>query len=105
MRTFFFDKSLADGHATTDAEIEQRLATIEKSGMLCLGVLHNIFDLMETSQILLQSSVPMHFNPGYRLELPLLVSLTRQVMEATGAWTCLTLKLISQSLSTMPSKL
>jgi Glycosyl hydrolases family 39 len=44
MRTFFFDKSLADGHATTDAEIEQRLATIQKSGMVCLGVLHNIFD-------------------------------------------------------------
>jgi hypothetical protein len=45
MRTFFFDKSLADGHPTTDAEIEQRLLTIEKSGMTCLGVLHNIFDI------------------------------------------------------------
>ncbi|HET9918990.1 MAG TPA: GDSL-type esterase/lipase family protein [Ktedonobacteraceae bacterium] len=42
MRTFFFDKSLADGHATTDAEIEQRLKTIENSGMTCLGVLVNI---------------------------------------------------------------
>lgn len=42
MRTFFFDKSLADGHATTDAELEQRLKTIENSGMVCLGVLHNI---------------------------------------------------------------
>ena len=45
MRTFFFDKSLADGHATTDAEIEQRLKTIENSGMTCLGVLHNIFNV------------------------------------------------------------
>jgi len=45
MRTFFFDKSLADGHATTDAEIEQRLQTIEKSGMTCLGVLFNIFNV------------------------------------------------------------
>ena len=45
MRTFFFDKSLADGHPTTDAEIEQRLETVEKSGMTCLGVLHNIFDV------------------------------------------------------------
>ena len=26
MRTFFFDKSLADGHATTDAEIEHAVA-------------------------------------------------------------------------------
>jgi Glycosyl hydrolases family 39 len=45
MRTFFFDKSLADGHPTTDAEIEQRLVTIEKSSMTCLGVLQNIFDV------------------------------------------------------------
>ena len=45
MRTFFFDKSLADGHSTTDAEIEQRLKTIENSGMTCLGVLFNIFDV------------------------------------------------------------
>jgi Glycosyl hydrolase catalytic core len=45
MRTFFFDKSLADGHVTTDAEIEQRLQTVENSGMTCLGVLHNIFDV------------------------------------------------------------
>src|SRR5271157_5435467 len=45
MRTFFFDKSLADGHPTSDAEIEQRLKTIENSGMACLGVLHNIFDV------------------------------------------------------------
>lgn len=45
MRTFFFDKSLADGHPTTDAEIEQRLQTIERSGMTCFGVLHNIFDI------------------------------------------------------------
>lgn len=42
MRTFFFDKSLADSHTTTDSEIEQRLQTIEKSGMTCLGVLFNI---------------------------------------------------------------
>jgi hypothetical protein len=45
MRTFFFDKSLADHHPTTDAEIEQRLVTIENSGMTCLGVLENIFDV------------------------------------------------------------
>lgn len=45
MRTFFFDKSLADGHATSDAEIEQRLKTIENSGMTCLGVLFNIFNV------------------------------------------------------------
>lgn len=41
MRTFFFDKSLANGHPTTDQEIEQRLRTIENSGMICLGVLAN----------------------------------------------------------------
>ncbi|HEU5383503.1 MAG TPA: hypothetical protein VFV38_49505 [Ktedonobacteraceae bacterium] len=45
MRTFFFDKSLADGHATTDAEIEQRIKTIENSGMVCLGVLVNIMNV------------------------------------------------------------
>lgn len=45
MRTFFFDKSLADNHPTTDAEIELRLKTIENSGMKCLGVLHNIFNV------------------------------------------------------------
>lgn len=45
MRTFFFDKSLADGHATTDTEIEQRLKTIENSGMTCLGVLVNIYNV------------------------------------------------------------
>lgn len=45
MRSFFFDKSLADGHSTTDAEIEQRLETIENSGMTCLGVLFNIFNV------------------------------------------------------------
>ncbi|MBX5450689.1 SGNH/GDSL hydrolase family protein [Thermogemmatispora sp.] len=45
MRTFFFDHSLADGHATSDAELEQRLRTIEQSGMTCLGVLANIFDV------------------------------------------------------------
>lgn len=45
MRTFFFDKSLADGHPTTDVEIEQRLKTVENSGMTCLGVLHNIFNV------------------------------------------------------------
>jgi hypothetical protein len=39
MRTFFFDRSLLDGHATTDAEINQRLLAIENSHMLCLGVL------------------------------------------------------------------
>jgi hypothetical protein len=45
MRTFFFDKSLADGHATSDTEIEQRLKTIENSGMVCLGVLGNILNV------------------------------------------------------------
>lgn len=45
MRTFFFDKSLADGHATTDTEIEQRLKTVENSGMICLGVLHSISNI------------------------------------------------------------
>jgi hypothetical protein len=45
MRTFFFDKSLADGHPTTDEEIEQRLRTIENSGMVCLGVLANPVNL------------------------------------------------------------
>lgn len=45
MRTFFFDKSLADGHATTDAEINLRLKTIQNSGMTCLGVLSNIFNV------------------------------------------------------------
>ena len=45
MRTFFFDKSLADGHATTDAEIEQRLQTVQNSGMTCLAVLQNIFNV------------------------------------------------------------
>ena len=44
MRTFFFDKSLADGHATTDAEIEQRMQTVENSGMICLGVLPSMMD-------------------------------------------------------------
>ena len=44
MRTFFFDKSLADGHATTDAEIEQRIQTVEKTGMACLGVLVNVMN-------------------------------------------------------------
>ena len=44
MRTFFFDKSLLDSHPTTDAEIDQRLRTIEKSGMTCLGVLEPILD-------------------------------------------------------------
>src|SRR2546429_6683723 len=43
MRTFFFDKSLADGHPISDAEIEQRLVTVENSGMTCLGVLQVIF--------------------------------------------------------------
>jgi len=46
MRTFFFDKSLANGHATTDAEIEQRIRTVENSGMTCLGVL---FDIMNAA--------------------------------------------------------
>jgi hypothetical protein len=45
MRTFFFDKSLADKHPTTDAEIEQRLLTIEHSGMRCLGNLNNIYNI------------------------------------------------------------
>ncbi len=44
MRTFFFDKSLIDGHPTTDAEIEQRLKTVENSGMNCLGVLESVYD-------------------------------------------------------------
>ena len=44
MRTFFFDKSLLDGHPTTDAEIEQRLKTVENSGMNCLGVLESVYD-------------------------------------------------------------
>jgi hypothetical protein len=44
MRTFFFDKSLSDGHPTSDAEIDQRLRTIENSGMICLGVLEPILD-------------------------------------------------------------
>lgn len=42
MRTFFFDRSLLDGHSTTDAEINQRLQTIENSSMICLGVLEPI---------------------------------------------------------------
>lgn len=45
MRTFFFDKSLADGHLTTDAEIETRIQTVENSGMTCLGVLPDIYNL------------------------------------------------------------
>ena len=44
MRTFFFDKSLLDGHPTTDAEIEQRLKTVENSGMTCLGILEPILN-------------------------------------------------------------
>ncbi len=44
MRTFLLDKSPIDGHAITDAEIEQRIKTVEKSGMTCLGVLYNIMD-------------------------------------------------------------
>lgn len=44
MRTFFFDKSLLDGHPTADAEIEQRLKTVENSGMNCLGVLESVYD-------------------------------------------------------------
>ncbi|HZR40280.1 MAG TPA: GDSL-type esterase/lipase family protein [Ktedonobacteraceae bacterium] len=44
MRSFFFDKSLADNHATTDAEINQRLKTIENSGMTCMGVLFNVYN-------------------------------------------------------------
>jgi hypothetical protein len=45
MRTFFFDESQADGHVTTDSEIEIRLKTIENMGMTCLGVLSNIFNV------------------------------------------------------------
>jgi Glycosyl hydrolases family 39 len=45
MRTFFFDRSLADSHATSDAEIERRLQTIEHSGMKCLGVLQNVYNV------------------------------------------------------------
>jgi hypothetical protein len=44
MRTFFFEKSLLDGHPTSDAEINQRLSTIEHSGMLCLGVLDPVLN-------------------------------------------------------------
>lgn len=44
MRTFFLDRSLLDGHPTTDAEIEGRLKAIENAGMICLGVLEPIFD-------------------------------------------------------------
>lgn len=44
MRTFFFDKSLDDNHAITDAEIDQRLKTIENSGMTCMGVLFNVYN-------------------------------------------------------------
>ena len=39
MRTFFFEHSLYDNHPTTDAELDQRLATIQNSGMVCLGEL------------------------------------------------------------------
>lgn len=45
MRTFFFDKSLADGHPTTDAEIEARIATVENSGMTCMGVLPRVYNV------------------------------------------------------------
>ena len=38
IRTFFPDKA-------SDAEIEQRVETIEKSGASCLGVITNIFDV------------------------------------------------------------
>lgn len=55
MRTFFFDKSLADGHATTDAEIELRLKTIENSGMTCLGVLFNIFNVSFDEHVVTQA--------------------------------------------------
>ncbi len=51
MRTFFFDKSLADNHATTDTEIERRLQTVENSGMTCLGVLFNIFNAQFYEQV------------------------------------------------------
>jgi len=44
LRTFFFDRSLLDGHPTTDAEIESRLKAIENAGMICLGVLEPILD-------------------------------------------------------------
>jgi hypothetical protein len=44
MRTFFFDRSLLDGHPTTDAEIEDRLKAIENAGMICLGVLAPVID-------------------------------------------------------------
>ena len=44
LRTFFFDKSLLDDHSTTDAEIEQRLKTVENSGMNCLGILEPVYD-------------------------------------------------------------
>ncbi len=51
MRTFFFDKSLADGHATTDAEIEQRIQTVENSGMICLGVFPDFLDTAFTIHV------------------------------------------------------
>src|SRR5947209_14766999 len=42
MRSFFFAHSLFDGHQTTDAELDQRIRTIQQSGMTCLGVLQDI---------------------------------------------------------------
>ncbi|GCE46605.1 hypothetical protein EI42_00116 [Thermosporothrix hazakensis] len=46
LRTFFFDKSEADDHhPITDDEIEQRLKTVENTGMSCLGVLFNVFNV------------------------------------------------------------
>lgn len=44
MRTFFFGRSLLDGHSTTDEEIEGRLKAIENAGMTCLGVLEPVAD-------------------------------------------------------------
>jgi len=42
MRSFFFAHSLYDGHQTTDDELDQRIRTIQQSGMTCLGVLQDI---------------------------------------------------------------
>lgn len=42
MRSFFFAHSLYNGHQTTDAELDQRIRTIQQSGMTCLGVLQDI---------------------------------------------------------------
>jgi hypothetical protein len=44
MRTFFFDDQTG-GRTPSDAEIDQRLRTIQDSGMVCLGVLWSTQDV------------------------------------------------------------